>query len=314
MTDISRHEQMSLTIRWVDKGYAIHEDVLGLFQLPDTRAATIFSAIKDILIRCTLPIVQCRGQAFDGASNMSGANNGVQALVKGENSKALYVHCLAHSLNLCLKDVTNSCIMIRNAMDFIFTLVQLIRFFPKRLSLFDLIRKNVTVNTGENTPSLRMVCPTRWTVRHTSITSILQNYSVLLTALEEIQLGHDDYAAKASGLLAQMGSFDIYFALKLAYLVFSTAEQLSINLQSVDLTVQEALNSARLLRTHLQTLHNDGYFDRIYESVRRVLLLRMIHTFLDKGEHQDGMMREHILIILTAPKLGIVMLTRRYWI
>lgn len=266
-TDISRHEQMSLSIRWVDEGYAIHEDVLGLFQLPDTRAATIFSAIKDILIRCTLPIVQCRGQAFDGASNMSGANNGVQALVKRENAKALYVHCLAHSLNLSLKDITNSCVLIRNAMDFIFTLVQLIRFSPKRLSLFDSLRKNITVSTGENTPSLRMVCPTRWTVRHTSISSILQNYGVLLTALEEIQLGHDDYAAKASGLLAQMRSFDIYFALKLAYLCFSAAEQLSINLQSVDLTVQEALNGARLLRSHLQTLRNDGYFDSFYDSV-----------------------------------------------
>lgn len=38
--------------------------------------------IRDILIRCSLPISQCRGQAFDGASNMSGIRNGVQALVK----------------------------------------------------------------------------------------------------------------------------------------------------------------------------------------------------------------------------------------
>ena len=45
-TDISRHEQKSLFIRWVDEGYAHHEDVLGLFQLSDTRAATIFSAIN----------------------------------------------------------------------------------------------------------------------------------------------------------------------------------------------------------------------------------------------------------------------------
>lgn len=55
-------------------------------------------------------------------------------------------------------------------------------------------------------------------------------------------------------------SFEIYFAMKLAYLVFSSAEQLSINLQSVDVTVQEALNGARLLRAHLQTLRNDGHF------------------------------------------------------
>ena len=81
-TDISHHEQMSLSIRWIDDTFEIHEDVLGLIQLPDTKAVTIFSSIKDILIRCVLPISQCRGQAFDGASNMSGIKNGVQALMK----------------------------------------------------------------------------------------------------------------------------------------------------------------------------------------------------------------------------------------
>ena len=64
-------------IRWVDNNYDIHEDTLGLVQLPNTKVATIFSVIKDVLIRCLLPISQCRGQAFDGANNMSGIRNGV---------------------------------------------------------------------------------------------------------------------------------------------------------------------------------------------------------------------------------------------
>ena len=65
-SDISHNEHMNLAIRWVDYNY---DDTLGLFQLPDTKAATIFSVIKDMLTRCSL---QCRGQAFDGASTMSG--------------------------------------------------------------------------------------------------------------------------------------------------------------------------------------------------------------------------------------------------
>ena len=111
-TDVSRHEQMSLSIRWVDNSFTIHEDVLELNQLPDTKALTIFCAIKDILIRCSLPLSQCRGQAFNGASNMSGVKNGVQALVKSEISQALHVRCLGHNLNLCLKDVTNTCELV----------------------------------------------------------------------------------------------------------------------------------------------------------------------------------------------------------
>ena len=37
---------------------------------------------------------------------MSGIRNGVQALVKREADCALYVHCFAHSLNLCVQEVS----------------------------------------------------------------------------------------------------------------------------------------------------------------------------------------------------------------
>ena len=43
----------------------IHEDPIGLFVLPNTGAETITSVVKDILLRCTLPIDLSRGQAYD---------------------------------------------------------------------------------------------------------------------------------------------------------------------------------------------------------------------------------------------------------
>ncbi len=70
--DISNEEQMSVSIRWVDHDYSIHEALIGLVQLPDTKAATIFCLLINTLLRCSLPISKCRVQAFDGASNMSG--------------------------------------------------------------------------------------------------------------------------------------------------------------------------------------------------------------------------------------------------
>ena len=65
--------------------YNIHEDILWLIKLPDTKTSTLFSAIKDVLIRCSLSLAQYRGQAYDGVANMSGMKQGVQALlVKSE--------------------------------------------------------------------------------------------------------------------------------------------------------------------------------------------------------------------------------------
>ena len=124
-----------------------------------------------------LPVTQCRGQAFDGASNMSGIRNGVQALLKREEPRAF---CLAHSLNLAVQDMTAKCDLVRNVMTFVLDLVQLIKFSPKRTSLFDSLRKDMAINSNDSelTPSLRPLCPTRWTVRHSSIDSILQNYNL----------------------------------------------------------------------------------------------------------------------------------------
>ena len=57
--DVSRNEQMSLFIRWTDDSYQIYEKPIGIVQLPDTKVQTIYSVIKDLLIRCSLPLSQC---------------------------------------------------------------------------------------------------------------------------------------------------------------------------------------------------------------------------------------------------------------
>ena len=190
----------------------------------------------------------------------------MQARIKREQSRALYVHCLAHSLNLCVQDVTKKCFLIRNVMDFIHSLIQLIKFSPKRLYVFNSLRKDAAINSCESTPSLRTLCPTRWTVRHTAINSILLNYEILLSTLETVKDGHDEYAAKAHGLHMRMESFDTYFGLKLAYAVFSATEQFSVNLQSRNITVQEAIRGAQLLVSHLKSLRTEAQFDAFYDQ------------------------------------------------
>lgn len=193
---------------------------------------------------------------------MSGIHDGVQALVKSEESRALYVHCLAHSLNLCKQDVTRKCSIIRNTLEMMNELVQLIKLSPKRLSLFEALKKDIAMNSGEApTSNLQTLCPTRWRVRHSAINAVLDNYKILQNVLEKVEGGHDEYAAKAHGLLLKMESFDMYFGLKLAYLIFSAAEQLSINLQAKSTTVQEETRGANLLHAHFKSQRIESKFD-----------------------------------------------------
>lgn len=167
--DVSHNEVMCISVRWVDVNYDIHENVLGLVQLPDTKSETLFRVIKDVLIRHTPSLLMRCEQAYDGAANMSGIRSGVQALVNKECDRALYVHCLAHSLNLCEQKVSKSVDLLRNVLNLMFELGKLIKFSPKRSTLFNTLSKQLALNSGENATgmSLRILCPTRWMIRHT---------------------------------------------------------------------------------------------------------------------------------------------------
>ena len=65
--DVASCEQLNLTIRYVNNDYFISEDSIGLSSLPDTTAKTLHAVVKELLLRCNLPMLLCRGQAYDGA-------------------------------------------------------------------------------------------------------------------------------------------------------------------------------------------------------------------------------------------------------
>ena len=70
--DVSNQEQLVVTIRWVDKMYDIHEDVVGIINVVSTTADSITITIKRLLESCNLSLSNCRGQTYDGAANMMG--------------------------------------------------------------------------------------------------------------------------------------------------------------------------------------------------------------------------------------------------
>ena len=100
-TDITNCEQLSISIRWVTENYVIHEDFIGLVHVPRLTSSVLTEALKDILIWCSLPLPECRGQAYDGAANMMGHIQGVATQLQTEENSAIALHCFAH----CLKFV-----------------------------------------------------------------------------------------------------------------------------------------------------------------------------------------------------------------
>ncbi|XP_052301255.1 uncharacterized protein LOC18095180 [Populus trichocarpa] len=100
--DESRREQMAFVIRFVDRSGFIQERFLDIVHVKDTTAATLKEEISFVLSHHNLDVQNIRGQGYDGASNMRGEWNDLQALFINDCPYAYYVHCLAHQLQLAL--------------------------------------------------------------------------------------------------------------------------------------------------------------------------------------------------------------------
>lgn len=103
-SDISRLEQVSISFRIVSQDLTIKEIFIEFYETANTSAETLFAIILDVLARFNLDISELRGQCFDGASNVSGRISGLQARIREVEPRAVYVHCVAHTLNLVVQD------------------------------------------------------------------------------------------------------------------------------------------------------------------------------------------------------------------
>ena len=106
VSDVGGQEQMPLVLRFVDASGQIREVFLKFVFLTNTTGKAIADNIKKEINKMGLDISYCRGQSYDGAGNMSGKCIGAAKLILDDNSKALFVHCASHRLNLC---VARSC-------------------------------------------------------------------------------------------------------------------------------------------------------------------------------------------------------------
>ena len=112
-----------------------------------------------------------------------GAISGLAARLQKEDLTAVYVYCQAHCLNLCLQTVNKSIMPIKKALDLAMELGNFIELSPKRSHLFSTLQQQLSTNAR----SIKMLCPTRWTVQTGALEPIIENYKVLLEAMLDVQ-------------------------------------------------------------------------------------------------------------------------------
>lgn len=89
---------------------------------------------------------------------MSGKRAGLKTLILDGNSKAHYIHCYAHSLQLAVQDTVKESKPMRDVFDICSEVAKLIRKSPRRTAALAKLKEEI----NEPSVGIRTLCPTRY--------------------------------------------------------------------------------------------------------------------------------------------------------
>ena len=180
-------EQCAFCVRFLDKKGNIREEFLEFLPLIRTIGEHIAGAILKVIENLDLDISNVRGQGCDGYSALASDAVGVQAIIKRNSPKALWVHCSSHCFNLVIVH-SIKLTAIRNMLDKLTETCLFFRDSPKRTSILEEIVSKSVMQTDKRKAVLDL-CKTRWAMRHTAYSHFYISYVFIVKALEVITHG-----------------------------------------------------------------------------------------------------------------------------
>ena len=270
-TDIANDEQLSICVRFVEGG-SLCEKFLGFLECRsgvtgEAIAENILSKLVDWQLQ---PQLLC-GQAYDGAGAMAGKSKGAASRILSKYPKALYTHCSAHRLNLCVM----KCCSIREVSNMMQTADKISRFFnysPKRqLALEEWIND---VLPEENRKKLKELCRTRWVERHEAFEVCSDLFLPTFCCLEAIVHSpssdwNRETRSDAHSLPLAMSQFSFMVALVLSHKVLAYTKGLSVKLQGRYVDVVRAHRDIESVKTTIKGVRSrvDDFHSLVYKHV-----------------------------------------------
>ncbi|XP_034065942.1 zinc finger MYM-type protein 1-like isoform X1 [Gymnodraco acuticeps] len=151
----------------------------------------------------TVPFTNCGTGLRWGSRHV----NGVQTKLRQDHPSAIYIHCMAHKLNLVLVD---ACKSNHTAMGFFLTLESLYTFFaqPGTHHAYKQRQNELGVKA-----ELTALSDTRWACRWKNVSAVKDSMEALISTLSELSVPPYRRFVEASGLLNAVRSADFCVSL-----------------------------------------------------------------------------------------------------
>ncbi|XP_058775476.1 uncharacterized protein LOC131649734 [Vicia villosa] len=278
--DESLREQMAIILRFVDKNGCIQERFFELVHVKDTMAITLKNAICDVLSRHGLNVSDIRGQGYDGASNMRGEWNGLQALFLKDCPYAYYIHCFAHRLQLALVAASREVFTVHDFFSHLTFIVNVVCSSSKRHDeLQDAILEEISnlleigeldSGKGQNQiGTLKRAGDTRWSSHFSSVRSMIDLHNPTCVVLNDIRKNGRSYATRGDANAAYkfMKSFEFTLILHMMRELMGITDRLCQALQQKSQDILNAMQLVSTTKTLIQKLRDDGWDDLLKDVI-----------------------------------------------
>lgn len=296
--DISRKEQMSFCIRYFYRGQ-IYERFISFTEVRDLTASGLTKAIYSVLQQNNITGVEIVAQSYDGANVMSGKYNGVQEIFRQKYSKAIYIHCYAHRLNLVLVDVYSG---ITRVWEF-FSLIGSIYSYFSRSGLAHQGLQDLLEEIKIGKVELVEKSDTRWACQIRSLKAIRKSYKALVQYLENPKDASDPVQAK--GLLIFLKDPSTIVILLILIEIFGLTEGLNSLLQNPKVDLGNAIFAVEAVQQAAQKLRDDKVFESIIQKSQNLANeVGLSNNFLVKQSRRETQISSKLTDFVTNHSVG----------
>ncbi|TYI61681.1 hypothetical protein E1A91_D10G190600v1 [Gossypium mustelinum] len=228
--DESKKEQMTIILKFADKQRQVKEQFFDIVHVKYTASLTLKNVIFNVLLQHSFDIQNFRGQGYDGASNIRGEFNVLQALILNDCRYAYSVHCFAH---------------------------------PQAAEITRLVSINelATGTKMNQIGTLQRPGETRWSSHLNFVTSLLKMYNATSTILENLKNTASSYSQRGGvhKTYNRLRYFEFIFILHIMKEVLGITDN---RCQALQCPSQDILNAMSLVLTTkglIQNLKDDGW-------------------------------------------------------
>ena len=198
-TDLSVHKKLVIYVRYVSSG-DMKTELVGNIRIPDGKAETINSEIRNTLTNLGLDVTKCVGLGSDGASVMFGRKGGLGVLLGQDAPLLTHVHCVAHRLSLACSDAAKDIPFLKSYKDTLKNLYIHVSGSDVR------VKKLESIQAVMEEPQLKLKDPisVRWLAMESAVSTVHKCYGSIVSYLQSNEGKNTVGDVIADGLLKEV--------------------------------------------------------------------------------------------------------------